>query len=253
MNDNENLVVDTEEVETAENVEQTTEETPKTFTQEEMNDIMGKRLARQEAQIRKEYDKKYGQLEEVLKAGTGKESVEEVTDTFTKFYESKGVKINKKPEFTSKDIEVLARADADDVINAGYDDVVEEVDRLSKVDDAKLTDREKAVLKMLSEHRQNTERNMELSKIGVSEDVYNSKEFTDFAGKFATDTPITDIYDIYRKMNPQKEVRTMGSMKQGKSVGVKDYYSQEDIERLSEEDLDNPKVWEAVRRSMTGG
>ena len=34
---------------------------------------------------------------------------------------------------------------------------------------------------------------------------------------------------------------------------VKDYYSPEEIERLTEEDLDNPKVWEAVRRSMTGG
>jgi hypothetical protein len=44
----------------------------------------------------------------------------------------------------------------------------------------------------------------------------------------------------------------MGSMKQTPAKGAKDYYSQEDIERLTEEDLDDPHVWEAVRRSMTG-
>ena len=44
----------------------------------------------------------------------------------------------------------------------------------------------------------------------------------------------------------------MGSMKQSQGNVVKDYYTPEEIERLTEEDLDNPKVWEAVRRSMTG-
>ena len=61
--------------EVAENVEQTTEETPKMYTQEEVKAMMGKRLARQEARIKKEYDRKYGDLTETLKAGTGKESV----------------------------------------------------------------------------------------------------------------------------------------------------------------------------------
>ena len=91
MENMENLV--TEQV--TENVEQTTEQTPKTYTQEEVDAIVGKRLARNEAKIRKEYDRKYSGLTDVLKAGTGKESVEEMTDTFTKFYESKGIKIRK--------------------------------------------------------------------------------------------------------------------------------------------------------------
>jgi hypothetical protein len=41
-------------------------------------------------------------------------------------------------------------------------------------------------------------------------------------------------------------------MKQSPGKGVKDYYSPEEIDRLTEEDLDDPQVWEAVRRSMTG-
>lgn len=245
-----NLV--TEEV--AENVEQTTEETtPKTYTQEEVDAIVGKRLARKEAQIKRTYERKYGDLEEVLKAGTGKQDVGEITDTFAKFYQSKGIKIPQKTDYSDKDLEVLARAEADEIIRSGFEDVVEEVDRLTELGASNMTAREKAVFKVLAEHRQNAERSQELSKIGVTEDVINSKEFKDFQSKFNPNTPISDIYDIYNKTKPKKESKTMGSMKQGQPTGVKDFYTPEEIERLTMKDLDDPKVWEAVRRSMTGG
>lgn len=253
MENNENFV--TEEV--AENVEQTTEESPKTYTEAEFNakldEVLGKKLARREAKIRKEYDRKYGGLTEVLKAGTGKESVEEMTDTFAKFYESKGIKINKQPEYSPRDIEVLAKAEADDIIRSGFDEVVEEVDRLTELGFDKMTAKDKAVFKALAEHRMNAERSNELTKIGVTEDVYNSPEFQSFAKKFTSDTPITDIYDIYAKTQPKKEFKTMGSMKNSRDDGgIKEYYTQEEIERLTEEDLDDPRVWDAVRKSMTG-
>lgn len=253
MFENENLV--TEEV--AENTEQTVEETPeKKYSEEEFNakldEVLGKKIARREAKIRKEYERKYGDLENVLKAGTGKQSVEEMTDTFTKFYESKGIKINKAQDYSPKDVEVLARAEAEDIIRSGYDEVVDEVDRLSAIGVSNMTAREKAVFKALAEHRQTAERDRELTKIGVGRDVYDSDEFKSFAGKFNPNTPITDIYDIYQKTQPKKHYETMGSMKQTPQTGVKDYYTPEEIERLTEEDLDDPKVWEAVRRSMTG-
>jgi hypothetical protein len=253
MNENENLV--TEQV--TENVEQTTEETPKTYTEAEFNakldEVLGKKLARREAKIRKEYDRKYGNLEEVLKAGTGKESVEDITDTFTKFYEGKGITLPKKPNYTDKDIDVLARAEAADVINSGYDDVVEEVDRLTELGFDNMTAREKAYFKVLAEHRQKTERQNELAKIGVTDDVYNSREFQEFASDYKSNTPIEKIWNNFQKMQPKKEIKPMGSMKQGSDTGVKDYYSPEEIKKLSMDDLKDPHVWETVRRSMTGG
>jgi hypothetical protein len=115
-----------------------------------------------------------------------------------------------------------------------------------------MTPKEKALFKMLAEYRQNAERTNELSKMGVTEEVYNSQKFKDFASKFNPNTPISDIYDIYNQTQPKKNIKTMGSMKQNQNTGVKDYYTPEEIERLTMEDLDNPKVWEAVRRSMTG-
>ena len=249
MENNENFV--TEQV--AENVEQTTEQTPKTYTQEEVDAMMGKRVARTEAKIRKEYERKYGDLEEVLKAGTGKDNVEEMTDTFRQFYEKKGIQIRKKPNYTDEDNRVLAQADADEFIRGGYEDVVEEVDRLTGIGFDNMTAREKATFKVLAEHRQNTERSKELTQMGVTEDVYNSKEFKDFSKKFASGTPITEVFDIYRKTQPKKEIKTMGSMKNTDSGdnGVKDFYTVEEARRFTKADFDkNPALFKAVEKSM---
>ena len=252
----ENLVTDvTENVEnttTEENVEQVTEPA-KTYTKEEVDQIVGKRIARREAKIRKEYDRKYGKLENVLKAGTGKNTVDELTDAFSDFYTKKGIKMPSEPTYSDEDIKVLANAEAEEFIRAGLDDVIEEVDRLTDVGLANMNPREKAVFKTLAEYRQKAERGRELAKIGVTEEVYESKDFKDFAGKFSSSTPVTEIYEIYNKMKPQKEIRTMGSMKNSTTpdTGVKDFYTVEEARRFTKKDFDkNPALLKAVENSM---
>jgi hypothetical protein len=74
MENNENFV--TEQV--TENVEQTTEQTPKMYTQDDVDAIVGKAKARVKAKMEKENQRKYGELEAVLRAGTGKETVDEM-------------------------------------------------------------------------------------------------------------------------------------------------------------------------------
>ena len=248
MENNENFVA-----EVTENVEQTTEQTPKTYTQEEVDAIVGKRIARNTAKITKQFERKYGQLEEVLKAGTGKESVEELTDTFTDFYQKKGIQIRKQPEYSAKDIEVLAMAEANDIIRGGFEDVLEEADRLNEIGAQNMTAREKALFVALTNHIKTTENSRELSKIGVTEDVYNSKEFKDFMGKFNSNTPISDIYDIYSKTQPKKEIKTMGSMKNtSKDNAVKDFYTPDEARSFSRKYLDeHPEVVKAIEHSMT--
>jgi hypothetical protein len=234
-------------------VEQVAEQPVKTYTQEEVDAIVGKRLARQEAKIRKENDRKYGRLTDVLKAGTGKESVEEMTDAFAKFYEGKGIKIRKEPEYTDRDLEVLARAEANEYIKAGYEDVEDELERLAEVGIENMTAREKALFQVLGEHQTNANRSRELTKLGVTEDVYNSKEFKDFASKFNPNTPITDVYDIYAKTKPKKDIQPMGSMKNSESgeKGVKEFYSVEEAKKFSRKELDaNPELFKAIERSM---
>ena len=261
MSEQENL-----ELLNSENVEETTEETteqveqvesPKLYTEEEVNarvdELLPKKIARREAKIRKEYEKKYGDLERVLKAGTGKEDVAEVTDSFKKFYESKGIQIPTAPNYSDRDISLLARAEADEIIKSGLDDVIEEVDRLADIGLGNMSAREREVFKTLAEYRKTAEQGKELSKLGVTEDVYTSKEFKDFASKFNSNTPITEIYEMFSKMQPKKEVKTMGSLKNATQddTGVKEFYTRDEALQFTKKDFDkNPALYKAVEQSM---
>lgn len=259
-------VVDTPETGT-ENVEQTTEQTPRTYTEEEfeaelnarvnkkLDEVLPGKIARRENKIRKEYERKYGEFESVIRTGTGKqnESIEEITGGLRQFYGKKGVKFPEKPNYSDQDIAVLAKADAEDIIRGGYEDVVEEVERLAEVGFDNMTQREKAVFKTLAEHRIAAERGIELSKIGVTEDVYNSKEFTDFAGQFASNVPITKVYEIYKATQPKKNIKSMGSMKATapEDNGVKDFYTFEEASKFTKKDFDNnPALFQKVQESM---
>ena len=250
MENNENFVLETE------NVEQTTEETvvepAKVFTQEEMNAAVGRAKARERAKVEKQYKREYGDLVDVLKAGTGKDNVGEITDTFRGFYEKKGIQFAKKPDYTDEDIKVLAQAEANNIINAGYDDVVDEVERLADIGVENMTAREKALFKALAEHRQGAERARELSSIGVTEDVYNSEDFKSFASKFNPTIPVKDVYEIYLKTQPKKEYKTMGSIKNTPTDNgaVKEYYSPEEARKFTVQDFNkNPELYKRVVES----
>lgn len=250
MNEKENLVA--EEV-AAENAVQTAEETPaqKTYTQEEVNAMMQKRIARTEAKIRKEY-RGHDDLVKTLEAGTGTHGVSELNEAFNNFYKSKGLQMPEKPVYSDTDEEVLAKADADEIIRYGDEEAAEEFSRLEKLG-AKMTRREQKTFRILAEHLQNGEMGRELSKIGVSEDVYNSKGFKDFAAKFNSKTPITEVYNIYQQTQPKKEIKTMGSMKNTVSndSAVKEFYTPEEARRFTKADLDkNPAIMKAIETSM---
>ena len=250
MDNNEILEVN----QTSENVEVTTEETPvKTYTQEEVDAMMGKRVARTEAKIRKEYDRKYGRLETVLRDGLGKESIEEITDDLDNFYyKQKGIKRTQKPEYSQKDIEYLANRDAEGIISAGFEDVIDETERLQKLGDQRNA-REEAMYKALSKHLKTVEKNQKYADLGVTEDVYTSAQFQDFAKKFNSDTPAEEVYDLYKAKYPKEQPKTLGSMKNTNSgdSGVKEYYSPDEARRFTKKDYDrNPALFAAVERSM---
>ena len=261
MNENENLVLD----ESAENVEATTTEErveqvaepEKVYTEEEFNtkfnEAQGKRDARNKAKIRKEYERKYGGLIDVLKAGTGVSDVEELTNTFKDYYSKKGVEFAAKPTYTDSDAQVLAKADADELIKLGFEEVVEEADRLNEIGAANMNPREKALFIALTDHIKKTETIRELDKIGVSKELYESQEFKDFAKKFNSDTPITEIYEIYNNTQPKKQIKPMGSIKSTAvdNGAVKDFYTREEAMKFTVEDFNkNPALFEAVEKSM---
>lgn len=240
----------------AENVEQTTEETvqqpEKLFTQEEMNAAVGKAKARERAKVTRQYERQYGELVDVLKTGTGEDDLGKIKDIYREHYEKRGVQF-RQPSYSDRDLAVLANAEAQDIISGGYEDVVEEVDRLADKGVANMNAREKVIFETLAKYRQQEERSQALSRIGVTEDVYNSKEFAEFASMFNPNTPIDKVFSLYRQeKQPNKNYQTMGSMKNHESGdnGVKDFYSVEEARKFTKEDFDkNPALYEAVQKS----
>lgn len=258
MENNEELVEQTENTElTAEEIEdvesieeepqeETTEPIEEMFTKEQVDNIISKRLARKEAKIRKEYERKYGGLESVVNAGLGTESVEEATNKLKDFYQSKGINIpvtNINDETESN----AARWEAEKIIESGYDDIVEEVDDLAKIGIENMTVGEKVKFQMLATERQRLEEEKELKSIGVEK---LDDEFKEFSKKLNPELSLREKYELYQQTKP-KEIKKMGSMKSGQPSDVKQYYTNEEIDKMSLDDLDKPGVWEAVRESMT--
>ncbi len=259
-----NLVTDvTENVE-----EQTTEEivsggtenveTPKTYTDAEVDEIVKRRLGRQERSLKRDFEKQlsaYKEAETVLNAGLGTSNIEEATNNLKDFYTKKGVEFPKyEPTYNENDMKVLANAEANSIIELGFEEVVEEVDRLAELGVANMTPREKLVFTKLAEYRKAEGDRKELAKIGVKDEVLNSNEFKEFAKDFKTDVPITKIYEKYAKTQPKPMVETMGSMKNATSSdsGVKDFYTRDEALKFTKKDFDNnPALYKAVEQSMS--
>lgn len=220
-----------------------------TFTKEQVDEMIAKKLARKEAKLRREYDKKYGKLENVLRAGTGEEDIDSIADTFADFYTKKGIQIPDTPHYTQRETEILADAEANDIISLGYDDIKEEVDRLANIGVDNMTPQEKIIFSKLATERTRLEDEKSLASIGVTK---VDDEFKEFAKKLNPSLSMKEKYEMYAKLNPKKKGEPIGSMKSGQMNKVKEFYTAEEIERLTDEDLDNPQVWEAVRKSMTG-
>lgn len=247
---------DEEIVQNDEVVEQTTNEnveTPTTeqkveqqeFTPEQqrkINEIIQNRVA----STKRSEEKKYQKLVNTIKAGMKAETndVDEITSMARKLYKENGIDIPDEPILSEEDENILAEADAQRIIDLGYDAIASETNNFTGK-----SSREKKVYDALMRKKHELENLKSLEQIGVSKEEYTGREFQDFAKKFNSNTPYTEIYEMYSKIN-KKEPSPIGSMKSvTKDDGIKEYYSPEEFDRLTDEQLDNPKIWEAVQKS----
>ena len=247
---------DEEIVQNDEVVEQTTNENVETPTTEEkveqqeftpeqqrkINEIIQSRVA----STKRSEEKKYQKLVNTIKAGMKAETndVDEITSMARKLYKENGIDIPDEPIYSEEDENILAEAEAQKIIELGYDAIASETDNFSGT-----SRRDKKVYDALMRKRHELENLKSLESIGVSKEEYTGREFQDFAKKFNSNTPYTEIYEMYSKMY-KKEPSPIGSMKSvTKDDGIKEYYSPEEFDRLTDEQLDNPKIWEAVQKS----
>lgn len=259
-------IVDTNQLEEPEDIDETFEENnseniedeeekqiEKMFTSEEVDGIKQRYKKRLERKLRREYDEKYSRLENVVKAGLNTSDLNDATERLAEYYENEGVDIPNGPKYSDDDIRLLANAEANEFIESStYEEIADEVDELAKIGFENMSERDKIVFSKLADKRKSLEEEKAVLSLGINKDELSSEEFKEFSNKLNPDLPVKEKYEMFLKLKQKKQVKQMGSMKSGPVSKVKDYYTEEEISKLTDEELDNPKIWEAVRNSMTG-
>lgn len=232
-----------------------TEEPQKLYTEKDFNkkldEVLAKKIARKEEKIRKEYEKKYGRLENVLKVGMEDDNVDSITETLEDFYTKKGKQIPSMSQVSQRDMEYLAERDANEIIESGYDEITEELNRLSEIGIDKMSQSEKVIFLKLKKAADKIDFVNELKSIGVNE---LPEDFQDFSKKLNPELSVKEKYEMYTKLKPKKEVKTIGSMKNTdtNNKGVKQFYTYEEASKFTRADFDkNPELFNAVCDSMT--
>ena len=251
-------LTDTAETE-KETVEETKEEQPKGrfMTDEEIDNLVMKKVNRRMAKLEAQKEKElsvYKDTENVLKSALGANNIDEANKKLREYYTAEGVKLPDvyKPGLTSREVEVLAKADAQDFIDDGYESMLNEANRLAAKEYKNLNERERIVFNTLAEKLTQEDNKRNLLKLGATEDILNDKDFIDFKNQFNSKTPIGDIYNLYLKTRDSKtKPVAMGSMKDTVAQKeTKDFYSPTDVKNLSDDDWNKPGVWERALASM---
>ena len=251
-------LTDTAETE-KETVEETKEEQPKGrfMTDEEIDNLVMKKVNRRMAKLEAQKEKElsvYKDTENVLKSALGANNIDEANKKLREYYTAEGVKLPDvyKPGLTSREVEVLAKADAQDFIDDGYESMLNEANRLAAKEYKNLNERERIVFNTLAEKLTQEDNKRNLLKLGATQDILDDKEFIDFKNQFNSKTPIGDIYNLYLKTRDSKtKPVAMGSMKDTVAQKeTKDFYSPTDVKNLSDDDWNKPGVWERALASM---
>lgn len=256
-----------EEVNNSDSAKEKEEEKPqgRYVTDEELNEIANKiankiadkRVARKMSKLERDYENKYADYrdtEAVLNAGLGTSNIKEANERMREYYKEQGVNVPEpvKPNYSKHDVEILAKAEANEIIEDGYDAMLEEANRLANKGYVNLNDREKIIFTTLGDRLNKENDKRELLKLGASEEFLKDEKFISFRKQFNTNTPIKDVYDLYIKIQPKPKVENPGSMKNtSTSNAIKDFYTPEEASKFTRADYDkNPKLLEAVENSM---
>lgn len=233
-------------------VQPAAQQAAKTFTQEEVDAMVAGRLARERSKHEQNMKREYGPLMDVLTAGTGKTNPREIAEHLRSYYQGKGATLPEQPAFSERDIAILAQADAKEIISFGADEVKDEVARLEKLGEDGRSPKENALLRVLAEHQQAQQRRADFLEHGITEQELESADFQALVDLCSASTPAEKICEHYRLLHPKQDIQPMGSLNNTPTdtKGMKDFYTPEDVDRLTAADYKNPEVMKRVRESM---
>lgn len=244
----------TQEVETLsqEDIEKMIEERANKKTEEQIEQRLIRDRINRERKQNKELAK-YKQLENVIKAGLGVDNLDDAISKTSEFYKEQGVTIPEfKDVYSERDEKILAKADAQDIIELGKSEMEAEANRIASIPETKRTLREKTIFDTLCKELIGLRDMEELKSKGYKTDILQDKDFSDFRNQFNVNTPISKIYEMYNKVSGKtvEQPRSPGSAKSTTTVKqIKEYYSPEDFDKLTDEELNDPKIMKIVDKS----
>lgn len=240
------------------NVEQTTEiiveEQPtepmytKSQMQEEINNAVENRLARERKKLDREYKEslsKYQELGYLTQQGLKADSLDDTLEKARKFYGEQG-------------ITYVPQNDDDKIVGKAYaEEIISEADSLKELEDTanrlsskvNLSNRDKIILENLNSEIESRRKIALLEANGVTEEEYNSQEFKDFVKKYSnSDTPIMDLYNMYKRVTDVKPVENPGSMKSVPGKEKQDFISEAEYDKMSDKEIE--ENLDLIRKSM---
>jgi len=234
--------------------ESTTEEQPegKYYTDEEfnkaVNEIADRRVARKMRKLERELDK-YKDTERVLQSQIGGNDINEINTNLRKLYENEGVTLPERYISEDKDyIEYQANKDSEDIISEGMNAVNDEASRLANIGYDNLSAKDKMVFTNLVNAMNKDKEVKELRALNIDANILEDKDFIEYRNQFNNNVPVSKIYDMFTG-NKDTEVKTPGSLKSNTKV-TSEYFTNEEIEALTDEQLDDPVIWAKVRKSQ---
>lgn len=257
---------DTSEASTseAETDNQESVEDERKFTQQDVDRMLKSRVRRLESENSKKIQE-YEDLVNTLKAGIGQDiqNVSELNQKFKDFYKEQGITIPEgERKLSERDEKILAKADAEEIIEAGEDEINRVASEIHNKPADKRTAREKVIFETLGKHVMMQKAQAQLKEKGADIKILEDSNFKNFASKFSASTPLGEIYDMYNKINAPQEVKkeekktppaSTGSVKTtGTTNEIKEFYTPEEVSKMTMEQLkNNPKLMKAVDKSMS--
>ena len=246
----------TDEVETnAEDIERQIEERANKIAEDKIQARLIRDRIKRERETASQRAK-YEELENIMKTALDAESLDDVITKSRTFYKEQGINIPdtiSRPSLNERDEKVLAEADAKEIIRLGKDEMEEEANRIASIPESQRSIREQTIFNEVCRELVNLNDIESLKEKGYDTEILNDKDFSSFREQFNLNTPVSKIFEMYQSIKGTKPVqpKSPGSAKTNNSNSeIKDYYTPEEVRKFTEEDLDNPKLMEAIDRSM---
>lgn len=230
---------ETEEVEEKEESKHTLRELLKNSPeyQEEFNSMVKARLSRQEREYQRELSK-YKDTDAVLRSTLNIQEGEDVNQKLRETYEAEGIKLPSKyePGLSNREIEALAEMDVKEIVEEGYEAMVNEANKLAEKKYQNLNERERFIFNKLAERLTDENNKRELLKLGAKEELLYDKKFIEFKKQFNSDASMETIYGLFKASQPKQKAENPGSMK-NTSTGPKTFISEEEYDKMSREEI----------------